>query len=84
MAYTIRTNEEDEKAIKLLMSMMNEKSASKVLLKSAKLLPAKFEKIYALEKKLKSLKIRLANIQYYKQEYDNAKSALDNLIDEDI
>jgi len=79
MAYTVRTNEEDEKAIKKAKELLETSSATKAMIESSRLLPLHLKKIEELEDELSKMEsnyFNLAQAVKTKMEAENNLSSL--------
>lgn len=83
MALTIRTTAEDDSNIACAGRMLNEKSASKTLLKCAELVPIYRDKIRDLERENDDLKREIFKIKDAYREKVIADSVLATLLQDD-
>jgi DNA polymerase III delta prime subunit len=80
MAYTIRTTEEDEKNLKILMETLKVGSVSKALLLAAKELPKALETIEDIRDQLERNMNKLSAIRKAKYKLKHAEMRLKKLL----
>ncbi len=81
MAYTVRATAEDEETIDSVKLLLNEKSATKAMIKSCELLPMYAKKIEKLEKKSEKFERKYYELVKAIQDKEKAQAILDNVKD---